>query len=364
MRNKVALKILISSHAFLPSLGGLENVSVMLADGFIGAGHEVRLVTETVGAEEPWLPYPVMRRSTPRALLSLVRWCDVYFHNGLSLRSAWPLLFVRRPWVVAHQTWIPWSGSGGWTGRLKHYALTRSTNIAISTAIAADLRVPSIVIGNPYDNLIFRELVNVQRDRDLVFCGRLVADKGTDILLKALGILTDKGLYPNLSIIGTGPEEPKLRLMARALALESQVTFEGKKSGSELAQRLNAHRIMVVPSRWREPFGIVALEGTASGCVVVGSEGGGLKEAIGPCGVTFPSGDAGALAGRLEELLRSPQLLAGYRANVAAHLSAYTRPAVAEEYLRIFAAATQRYPRRRVSAEGASEAEVVYGFKD
>jgi glycogen synthase len=327
----------------------------MLADGFVSAGHEVRLVTETVGTEQPCLPYPVIRSPTPLALFRLIRWCDVYFHNNLSLRAAWLLLFVRRPWVVAHQTWIPRIGTGGWAGRLKHRVLSHSTNISISAAIAAELRTPSIIIGNPYDNLIFRELTDVQRDRDLVFCGRLVADKGADILLKALGILRDRGLYLNLSIVGAGPEESKLRSMMHVLALEGQISFEGKKKGHELAQLLNAHRIMVVPSIWREPFGIVALEGIATGCVVVGSEGGGLKEAIGPCGVTFPSGDADALAARLEDLLSRP--LVGYRANACAHLSAYTRAAVAGKYLRVFAAAIDQYP--RVSAEGASEAEVA-----
>ena len=358
------MKILFSSHAFLPGVGGLENVSMMLAEQFVRAGQEVKLITQTAGLEDLSLPYPVIRGPRSRALLKLLLWCDVYFHNGISLRTAWPLLFVRRPWVVAHQTWIPQAGAGGWVGRLKRRILARSTNISISTAVAADLRTPSIVIGNPYDDLVFRELPGVPRDRDLVFCGRLVADKGADVLLTALGVLGRRGLSPNLSIIGTGPEEPKLRSMTRELALEKQVTFEGKKVGRELAQCLNAHRIMVVPSIWREPFGIVALEGIACGCAIVGSKGGGLKEAIGPCGLTFPNGDAEALAARLEELVTSPQSLALYRVKATAHLVGYTKGAVAKKYLRIFAAAIQRYPRPHISLECASEEKAVYGFRD
>lgn len=116
------------------------------------------------------------------------------------------------------------------------------------------------------------------------------------------------------------------------------------EAGVEGALAVQRERRGVVPSIWREPFGIVALEGIACGCVVVGSEGGGLKEAIGPCGVTFPNGDAEALPARLEALLSSPQLLVGYRAKAATHLSAYTKAVVAEKYLRIFAAAIQRRP--------------------
>jgi glycogen synthase len=357
------LKILISSHAFLPTVGGIENVSIMLADEFVRAGHKVKLITQTVGAEDSSLPYPVIRRPRSRILLNLLHWCDVYFHNNISLRTAWPLLFVHRPLVVTHQTWIPPAGARGLAGRLKHYVFAQSTNISISTAIAADLPAPSVVIGNPYDSLVFRELPDVPKDRDVVFCGRLVADKGADILLKALGILERIGLYPELSIIGAGPEENNLRSMTRALRLQGQITFEGKKSGHELAQRLNAHRIMVVPTIWREPIGIVALEGIASGCVVVGSADGGLKEAIGPCGVSFPNGDAEALAALLEGLIRSPELCADYRANAAAHLSGYTKTVVAEKYLHIFAAVAPRQARARVSAKGASETEVAYDLK-
>jgi glycogen(starch) synthase len=358
------LKILISSHAFLPSVGGLENASMILAEQFVRAGNDVRLITQTPSAEDLDLQYPVIRRPRPHTIVGLLGWCDVYFHNSISLRTAWPLLLVRRPWVVAHQTWIPEGAGGGWAGRLKHYLLARSTNVSISAAIAAELRTPPLVIGNPYDDSVFRELPRVARDRDLVFCGRLVEDKGAAILLEALGILRRRNLSPGLTIVGGGPEEPKLRATVHALALDEQVRFAGIKQGHELARCLNAHGIMVVPSIWREPFGIVALEGIASGCVVVGSEGGGLKDAIGPCGVTFPNGNAEALAARLEDLLNSPRSIAQYRANAAAHLSGYTSAAVAEKYLRVFADAIRPHPRARLSARDASEAKVVYGLKD
>ena len=256
------------------------------------------------------------------------------------MRTAWPLLFVHKPWVVTHQGWLPREGRGGWLGRLKHLLVARAIGISISSAIANDLRAPSTVIGNPYDDFVFRKRPEVPKHRDLVFCGRLTSDKGANILLNALGILRQRSIRPSLSIIGGGPEEQQLRSMTHALSLEDQVTFEGVKTGYVLAQCLNAHNIMVVPSIWREPFGIVALEGIACGCVVVGSESGGLKEAIGPCGVTFPNGDADALAARPEALLSSPQLMVHYRADAATHLSAYTKAAVAEKYLRIFAATT------------------------
>ena len=358
-RNRPRVKILISSHVFLPSVGGLENVSAMLADDFVRVGHKVKLVTQTPCAEELLLAYPVIRRPRPLQLLGLLRWCEVYFHNHISLRTAWPLLFVRRPWVVTHETWIPFSGL---TGRLKHWAIGVAINVSVSTLIARHVGAPT-VIGNPYDDEGFQTIPGIARDKELVFCGRLVSEKGVDLLLNALSILKSRKLHPRLTIVGSGPGEPKLCTMVGDLGIADQVTFAGVKKGRELAEYLNAHKIMVVPSLWNEPFGVVALEGIACGCVIVGSEGGGLKEAIGPCGVTFPNGDASALATRLGQLLSSPESLVHYRAKATEHLSHHTKSAVGEKYLRVFATALDSRSSESIRARRSSEAESVYGVK-
>jgi glycosyltransferase involved in cell wall biosynthesis len=93
---------------------------------------------------------------------------------------------------------------------------------------------------------------------------------------------------------------------------------------------------MVVPSLWNEPFGIVALEGIACGCVVVGSEGGGLKDAIGSCGETFPNGNVQALTNILAYLLTNPEQQAQYRKNAPTHLARHRKDNVTKAYLRIF----------------------------
>jgi glycosyltransferase involved in cell wall biosynthesis len=67
--------------------------------------------------------------------------------------------------------------------------------------------------------------------------------------------------------------------------------------------------------------------------VVVGSAEGGLAEAIGPCGVTFPNGDVRALANALSRLLEDPVECHRLRANAAAHLARFTPRFVAGLYL-------------------------------
>jgi glycosyltransferase involved in cell wall biosynthesis len=224
---------------------------------------------------------------------------------------------------------------------LKHFAARFATGISVSHAVAAHVSTPSKVIPNTYREDIFYSSPDAARDKDLVFLGRLVSSKGADLLLNALAILKSRGLSPRLTIIGGGPEESALQQLSKELGIADKIEFAGVKADRELASILNAHKILVVPSRWQEPFGIVALEGIACGCVVVGSEGGGLKDAIGPCGVTFPNGNVDALACALADLLTTPDKLDDFRANAESHLSRHKRTDVAKAYLEVFETAIQ-----------------------
>ena len=331
------MKILIYSPMFYPSIGGLETVVSILAHEFLHQGHEVKLVSKILDTESKVFPFEVSRQPNHQKLLKLISWCDIYFQACVSLKDIWSLLIIRRPLVVTHQTWYRRSdGSLGWQDYVKNFVTRFTTNIPASHALAEHIPAPSTVIPNPYREDIFYEMPNIPRDKELVFLGRLVSDKGADLLLDALANLKVLGMTPSLTIIGSGPEESKLRQQVKELDIANQVDFVGVKVEKELAKLLNAHKIMVVPSRWHEPFGVVALEGIACGCVVIGSEGGGLKEAIGLCGVTFPNGDVKALTHRLVDLLTKPEKLVIYRAQAESHLSRHKKVEVAKAYLQVF----------------------------
>ena len=330
------MKILFSSYAFRPGVGGIETVSAILADEFVSAGHEVQLITETAGEDPKRLGYGVTRRPSFAKILSLLLWSDIFFQNNISLPTLLPALAVGKPSIVAHQTWIRNRRGGlGGKARLKRMLLSRVTNVAISQAIADDLDRPCVINPNPYRDASFRLIPGVARNRDLVFLGRLVSDKGVDLLLRALRDVRREASTPNLTIIGIGPEEEALRALTRELDLREQVEFAGEKSGDELAMLLNQHRIMVVPSRWAEPFGVVALEGIACGCAVIGSEGGGLKEAMRPCGITFKNGNQASLTAALDHLLRDRVLEESLRQACAAHLIRFKASEVARVYLQL-----------------------------
>lgn len=338
------MRILVHSPSFLPSLGGLETQTDLLARFLSAGGDEVLIVTRTQGRDETGPSYRVLREPAPGKFLGATRWADVVLHQNLSLRGLWPLVVVRRPLVVAHHSWYrrP-DGRIAWQDRWKRRIVARAAgSISVSAAIAADLGSGSIVIGNAYDAERFSAPANDERDGELLFVGRLVSDKGLDLLVEALGQLAGRGVRPRLTVVGEGPERERCQRRAGELALDAQVEFRGALSGEELVASYRRHRILVVPSRYREPFGVVALEGIACGCAVIASEGGGLADAVGPCGRLFPNGDVAALATAIERLLADPAELARCRVGAADHLSDHRPERVAAKYREVLAAAAAR----------------------
>jgi len=348
------VNVLLWSLSFAPKVGGLESAAYLIARELVALGHQIIVVTATEagGTSDRRASFRVCRNPGKRMLMRLGRWSDVILHNHLNLLPCWPLLLVRRPWVVTYQSWPADGGRMQSPKRwVKRLLLARTATVSISLAVADRYNRPSVTIGNPYDETIFKRDDTVTRDEDLIFVGRLVSDKGAADAVRALALLQGRGLYPSLSIVGEGPERPELEALAEQSGTVNQVTFHGTKIKRELAALINRHRIMVVPSRWEEPFGIVALEGIACGCVPVVSSGGGLPEAAGPCGPAFQNGNAGALANALETLMRDPLRVAQYRAAAEPHLAKFSSAAVARRYSAVLTTAARRSGLSSVSAK-------------
>jgi glycogen synthase len=329
------MNILLCSVPFHPSVGGIETVTAILAAQFHAFGHRVVVVTQTPSATADAEPYDIVRQPGAWQLLRLVRQADVVFHNNISLRWAWPLLWLRRPWVVAHHMWLPTTGPGVLVGHLKRFVLRWASNIACSQAMAVSLPVPCTVVPNAYLHKRFCELPGVPREHDIVCLARLVSDKGVALLLQALALLRARGLTPSTTIIGSGPELATLQAQAAALQLTPWLRFAGQQQGQALVRLLNAHRLAVVPSIWEEPFGLVALETQACGCIPVVAQSGGLPEAAGPRGVVFAKGSSQALADCLATLLQAPHRPLSADLAAVAHLQAHQPEHVAAAYLAV-----------------------------
>jgi len=144
----------------------------------------------------------------------------------------------------------------------------------------------------------------------VVYAGRLVREKGVDILLRAFAKTTEQLPCARLLIAGDGPESEKLKRLIGDLDLDSNVTFHGHLSQSELENVLRRAWVLAMPSRWAEPFGLIAVEAMMRGIVVVASDSGGPREIIenGKSGFLVPPGDVDALAEKLILLLSDRNL--------------------------------------------------------
>ncbi len=336
---KTKMKILLGTHGFSPMVGGIESCSLSLAKEFVKKGNEVRVLTQTPSQKTNHdHGLNVIRNPTKCQLFDAIGWAEIFFQNNISLQTAWPLVFKRRPWVVCSATWIGDPDlQDGFFSKFKRSTLRWATNIYISKAVQTHVGFPGQIIPYPYDPETFRCIPEIQRKRSIVFLGRLVKDKGCEDLLRSISILKeDHNLILPLVVIGSGPEAGTLRKLASKLNLD--VDFTGVLVGEKLAKELNRHEIMVVPSRWKEPFGLVVLEGMACGCKILGSDGGGLPDALGACGLTFKRGD-------LTDLARGIRAVLDFKTDqkvVSIHLMRHQVEAVAEEYLKVFKKALQR----------------------
>jgi glycosyltransferase involved in cell wall biosynthesis len=116
-------------------------------------------------------------------------------------------------------------------------------------------------------------------DPTVLFCGRLVWQKGADILVEAIPAILNK--YSNAKVVfaGDGDQRGFLEARARHLGVAHAVRFVGFTNGETLVRLFKLCETVCVPSR-NEPFGIVVLEGWSAGKPVVATETGGPKEYV------------------------------------------------------------------------------------
>jgi glycogen(starch) synthase len=139
----------------------------------------------------------------------------------------------------------------------------------------------------------------------VLLVGRLVYEKGFHLALDALAPLVRRMRGVRFVVAGTGTAEAELKHQASTLGLAGHGAFLGWIGDDMLHSLYRVSDLCIVPSIY-EPFGLVALEAMASGCLCVVADTGGLREVVpveGTVGLRFPSRDAGALRGVLERVL-------------------------------------------------------------
>ena len=172
---------------------------------------------------------------------------------------------------------------------------------------------------HPISKQVAKRRIGVpDRNRNILFAGRIEPLKGIDTLLQAMALIQER--HPEVvrnvcvAIIGGDPwsddpddEMARLQSLRQELDIHDLVTFLGSKDQKVLPFYYAAAEMVVMPSHY-ESFGLVALEAMATGTPVIASEVGGLAFLVkdGETGFHVPSRDPEALAERIFALLNDP----------------------------------------------------------
>jgi len=125
-----------------------------------------------------------------------------------------------------------------------------------------------------------RQRYGVGYSNKLILCvGRLVPQKGVEYFIRAIPTIANNYPEAKYIIVGEGWSRDKLEAEARATGHSDKIHFTGFASDKDVIELMTSADVLIVPSIY-EPFGIVALEGMATGVPVVASKVGGLAEVI------------------------------------------------------------------------------------
>jgi glycosyltransferase involved in cell wall biosynthesis len=141
----------------------------------------------------------------------------------------------------------------------------------------------------------------------VIFCGRLVQNKGLETLIDAVTAIDPP---VRLVIAGEGPLRESLTARAAALGLARRVEFLGRLSEQDLSSVYARASVVVVPSEWPEPLGMVGPEALGHGRPVVGTAMGGSSEWLkaGVTGLVVPTRDPAELAKAVNRLVGDAEL--------------------------------------------------------
>ena len=389
----ISLRLLLLNYEYPPIGGGAGNATANMARELAALGHDVRVVTAAFGG----LPrrsqvdgyelrrIPAVRRyadhcstiemgslmaSAVVALPVITRsWrpeaCVAFF--GIPCGpAAWVLKLLRGvPYVVSLRGgdvpgFQPYDLAGyhRLTGPLIRFLWRGAAHVvANSEGLAALARTtagdtPIRMIPNGVDVEKFRPAGDASREGPvrLLFVGRVVRQKGLDVLLDALARLPEAACF-ELTIAGDGPLRGEMEDRAGRLGLGDRVRFAGWLEREAMPEMLRRADAFVFPSR-DEGMPNAVLEAMASGLAVAATRISGNEELVedGSTGFLVPPDDPGALAAVLARLVADRTLC--LRLGAAGREKAareYSWRAVAEGYAALCAEAARLQPVRNYS---------------
>jgi glycosyltransferase involved in cell wall biosynthesis len=356
------MKLLIYSHFFAPSIGGVENIVLSLARGLAElqspeglSEFEVTLVTQTPRGsfDDPSLPFAVVRRPSLSELWSIIRASDMIHVAGPAVAPVVLGRLARKPVIIEHhgyqaicpngllfhhptqsacpghfqrrnyaecfrcnqQNESSWKSARLLALTFLRHALCNGvvSNIAPTQHVAMRNQLPrSKVIFHGIEDRYRRfssGQSSVYDPHSFAYVGRLVREKGVLVLLEAMRLLRQESCDVFLRIIGDGPERSNVERTITEWGLEKNVCLTGFLLKDELDAALQDIGTIIMPTLMEETAGLAVIEQMMRGRLVIASDTGGLGEVVGSTGLRFPAGDAAALADCMRNVMQNSDII-------------------------------------------------------
>lgn len=333
------MRVMFWCQLFLPYIGGGEVFAMRLIPMLRERGHEIIIVTshgsldlpdedDFMGIKVHRLPFQEalaggeVRRvmATQQRLASIKRSFrpelvhlnlqdpSVFFHIQTSRAYPCPTLLTIHGELGRCE-----AGHGTLLGRALRDADWVTT---VSQALLGDVRALAPEI-TPRSSLLHNAIPEIKdeptpvpvKSRRIICVGRLVPEKGFDLAVEAFARIHAEHPDARLVFAGDGPERTRLQARAGELGVTEAVEFLGWLNSQQLSGLFESSLMVLMPSRWREGFGLVALEAAVHARPVIAARVGGLPEVVleGETGLLVEKENIDELADAALSLLRDPE---------------------------------------------------------
>lgn len=188
------------------------------------------------------------------------------------------------------------------------------------------------------------------RKRVILYVGRLSEKKGVRYLINAMPSVLEVFPDAELLIVGSGELEPDLKEHVGSMKMEKHIVFTGGVPNSELPAYYSRSDVFVGPSVHSldgdtEGFGLTFVEASMSGCLLIGSDVGGIREIIedNKTGFLVPEKDSAMLAEKIIYALKNPDKMKTIAAQGRARcIKKFDWKIIAQQYCRVLMEAGRR----------------------
>jgi len=329
------MRIVYRAPGFPPDVGGIESLAGQLLPALRERGHELLVIAGGESAirsdggapDIPVLRFPFTSSLAARDLRQIAelrgqaRRAEQEFepdivHLNFGGPDAFFHLFQRRtPTLLTLHAPIPEVGdeAESMTARL---ARSCDWTSAVSQAVLDDVlpHAPDIAERSSvlYNGVVDpgRPPVPLPFDPPRILClGRVSPEKGFDVAIDAFPRVLASHPEARLTVAGDGHALDSLRRRAAAREVDEAVDFVGAVARERVPELIESATVVAIPSRWREPFCLVAVEAAQAARPVVATGIAGLRETVsdGETGTLVPLEDAAALGQALVDLLDRPE---------------------------------------------------------